>query len=334
MTDTAEGRAVRADRRRPPFDPDVDLALRSRDDIVTTLSPEGIQPLRETAVRPDEDAITLGGAFELTRHFIQGPEGDPLTIVLLRPRSQSGAVPVIYHVHGGGMVVGTAYDVLPSMAALAQRVGAAVASVEYRLAPEHRYPAAVDDVYAGLTWLAGAGAGLGLDTGRILIEGVSAGGGLAAAAALLARDSGGPALLGQMLICPMLDHRNDSDSGWQMLGAGAWDRTANATGWAAYLGDLPRDEVPAYASPAVAADLSGLPPTFLEVGSAETFRDEDIDYARRIWAAGGDAELHVWPGGAHGFEALVPEASLTLHARNARADWIMRLLSRSAGDAV
>lgn len=331
MPDAHVGRTVDTARRRPPFDPDVARALQTRDDIVTTLSADEIQPLRGTAVRPDEDAITLDGAFELSRHFIQGPDGDPLTIVLLRPTSRSSAVPVIYHVHGGGLVVGTAYDVLPSMAALAHRVGAAVASVDYRLAPEHRYPAAVEDVYTGLSWLADHAGELGLDPARIIIEGVSAGGGLAAAAALLARDRGAPALLGQMLICPMLDHRNDSDSGWQMQGAGAWDRTANDTGWAAYLGDLPRETVPAYASPAVAADLSGLPPTFVEVGSAETFRDEDVEYASRIWAAGGEAELHVWPGGAHGFEALVPEASLTRDARDSRVDWLSRLLSRPAG---
>ena len=330
MTDTLEGRAANAGRLRPPFDPDVARALETRADVVTTLAADEIQPLRETAVRPDEAAITLDGAFELTRHFIQGPEGDPLTIVLLRPASQPHDVPVIYHVHGGGLVVGGAYDVLPSMAELAGRVGAAVASVEYRLAPEHRYPAAVEDVYTGLKWLSSRGGGLGLDTARIIIEGVSAGGGLAAAAALLARDRGGPSLIGQMLICPMLDHRNDSASGWQMVGAGAWDRTANETGWTAYLGDLPRHEVPAYASPAVADDLSNLPPTFVEVGSAETFRDEDVDYAARIWAAGGDAELHVWPGGAHGFEGLVPEASLAVHARDARVDWITRLLSRTS----
>lgn len=329
MPDTLAQRPTPTERARPAFDPDVAAALAARDDIVTTLSHEGIFSLREAAVRPDHDAMTLNGRFELTRHSTLGPDSNPVTIVLLRPVSRGESLPVIYHVHGGGLVVGTAYDVLPFMAALADRVGAAVASVEYRLAPEHRYPAAVEDVYAGLTWLAGNADELGLDPDRIIIDGVSAGGGLAAAATLLSRDRGGPALLGQMLICPMLDHRNDSDSGWQMLGTGAWDRTANETGWSAYLGDLPAESVPAYASPAVADDLSGLPPTFIEVGSAETFRDEDVEYAARIWAAGGDAELHVWPGGAHGFEALVPDSALTKDARESRARWLTRLLTRA-----
>jgi acetyl esterase/lipase len=224
------------------------------------------------------------------------------------------------------MVLGAATDVLPALAPLAARVGAAIVAVEYRLAPENRYPAAVEDVYAGLEWLAANAATLGLDPTRIIIDGVSAGGGLAAATALLSRDRQGPDLLGQMLICPMLDDRNDSASGHQMAGSGAWDRTANATGWAAYLGDLPREDVPIYASPGRATDLSGLPPTYIDVGSAETFRDEDVAYAARIWAAGGDAELHVWPGGVHGFDALAPDAPLSRDARDARARWLERVL--------
>ena len=131
-----------------------------------------------------------------------------------------------------------------------------------------------------------------------------------------------------MLICPMLDDRSDSASAHQMAGRGSWDRVANETGWSAYLGPE-RTAVPPYAAPARAADLSGLPPTFVDVGSAETFRDEDVDYAHRIWAAGGDAELHVWPGGVHGFDALAPDAAIAREAREARARWLRRLLARS-----
>lgn len=315
---------------RPPYDPDVARAFDSRDDIVTTLSYDEIFELRTRAITYSDAELTLGGAFDLTRHIVPGPDGNDLELVLIRPRGIDDP-PVIYHVHGGGLVVGTATDVLPTMAALAHRIGAAVASIEYRLAPEHPYPAAVEDVYAGLTWLAANAPELGVDAGRTIIDGVSAGGGLAAAAALLARDRGGPALLGQMLICPMLDDRNDSGSGHQMAGHGAWDRTANATAWAAYIGDLTPDEVPIYASPARATDLSGLPPAFIDVGSAETFRDEDVAYASRIWAAGGVAELHVWPGGVHGFDALVPDAVLSRDAREARARWLERLLDPRRG---
>ncbi|TQJ31137.1 alpha/beta hydrolase [Microbacterium sp. SLBN-146] len=320
---------TRADRLvrdpRPAFDPDVARAFDVRDDIVTTLSHDDIFELRTRAITYSDAELTLDGRFDLTRHVVPGPDGNELDLVLIRPEGVENP-PVIYHVHGGGLVLGTAVDVLPTMAVLADRIGAAVASIEYRLAPEHPYPAAVEDVYAGLTWLTAHAQELGVDAERTIIDGVSAGGGLAAAAALLARDRGGPPLLGQMLICPMLDDRNDSASGHQMAGHGAWDRTANATAWAAYIGDLEPDAVPMYASPARATDLSGLPPTFIDVGSAETFRDEDVAYASRIWAAGGDAELHVWPGGVHGFDALVPDAVLSRDAREARARWLERLL--------
>lgn len=311
--------------RRPPLDRDIAHAVATRSDIVTTMSHEEVPALRALAVVHTEAALTLDGLFDLSRHQAPGPEGNELELIVLRQRNAVSA-PVIYHVHGGGMVLGAATDVLPALAPLAARVGAAIVAVEYRLAPENRYPAAVDDVYAGLEWLAANAATLGLDPTRIIIDGVSAGGGLAAATALLSRDRQGPDLLGQMLICPMLDDRNDSASGHQMAGSGAWDRTANATGWAAYLGDLPREDVPIYASPGRATDLSGLPPTYIDVGSAETFRDEDVAYAARIWAAGGDAELHVWPGGVHGFDALAPDALLSRDARDARARWLERVL--------
>src|SRR5215813_6977255 len=129
----------------------------------------------------------------------------------------------------------------------------------------------------------------------------------APAAALLARDRGGPALAGQLLMCPMLDDRNDTPSSRQMAGLGIWDHAANEVGWTALLGPARGGaDVSPYAAPARASDLSGLPPAFIDMGSAETFRDEDVAYATRIWQAGGSAELHVWPGGFHGFAGLMP----------------------------
>ncbi|MEV6154612.1 alpha/beta hydrolase [Nonomuraea sp. NPDC052129] len=163
---------------------------------------------------------------------------------------------------------------------------------------------------------------------RIIVAGGSAGGGLAAALALMARDRGGPALFAQMLMCPMIDDRNDTASARQLVGLGVWDQASNQGGWTALLGDARgTNDVSPYAAPARAADLSGLPPAFIDVGSAETFRDEDVTYASRIWQAGGSAELHVWPGGFHGFDGLVPQAVLSQNAREARARWLGRILS-------
>lgn len=312
---------------RPPFAPEIERALSQRADLATSLRPEEIPQLRSRAVSPNEDEFTRDGEFRLSRHRAHDVRtGASPDIVLLRPRDRPGPVPALYHVHGGGLVSGTALDDLAMAAELASSVGMAVASVEYRLAPEYRYPAAVEDVYAGLQWLAANASELVLDPKRIVIGGVSAGGGLAAAATLLARDLGAPDLMGQILVCPMLDDRNDTDSSRQMEGVGVWDRAANETGWSAYLGARPRNDVPVYASPGRAADLSGLPPTYIDAGSAETFRDEDIEFARRIWAVGGTAELHIWQGGAHNFDGWMPEATLSRQVRHTRAKWLRRLL--------
>jgi len=315
--------------RRPPFDPEIAAALVThRADVVTTLTPEGIGILRELALDPALDTLTLGGRFALTTHTVPG-EPD-VELLLLRPVAVAGPVgpvPLLFHLHGGGLVAGTMYDDVPAAAEVAESVGAAVASIRYRLAPEHPYPAALDDSYAALVWLVQNAADLGIDPDRIVVAGVSAGAGLAAATTLLARERGGPVIAGQMLVCPMLDDRNDSGSAQQMAGTGAWDRTANATAWAAYLpGTAGGPGVPPTASPARADDLADLPPTFVDVGSAETFRDEVVAYAHAIWRSGGRAELHVWPGGCHGFEFLAPHATLSRDARETRTRWLRRVL--------
>ena len=233
----------------------------------------------------------------------------------------------IFHVHGGGMVVGDSRAGVPALLEAAEELGLVVVSVEYRLAPEHPHPAPVEDCYAGLLWTVENADVLGIDPDRVVIAGGSAGGGLAAAVALLARDRGAPALLGQMLMCPMLDDRNDSPSSLQMAGMGGWDRASNETGWTALLGDTRGGpHVSPYAAPARATDLSGLPPAFIDVGSAETFRDEDVAYATRVWQSGGRAKLHVWPGGFHGFDQLAPQAAISQDARAARLRWLRRLL--------
>jgi acetyl esterase/lipase len=206
--------------------------------------------------------------------------------------------------------------------------GAVVVSVDYRLAPEVGGTALVEDCYAGLLWTVEHADELGIDPARVIVAGTSAGGGLAAGVTLMARDRGTPAVAAQVLICPMLDHRGITVSSRQYSGgAGVWTREMNEFGWRAVLGDLADSDVPGYLSPAVADDLTGLPTTYIDAGTAEVFRDEDVDYARRIWAAGGQAELHVWAGGFHGFDALFPQAGLSGAARRTRTDWLARVLS-------
>ncbi len=216
-------------------------------------------------------------------------------------------------------------------------LGLAVISVEYRMAPRVRHPRPVEDCYAGFVWAAAHADEPGIDPERIVIGGKSAGGGLAAALALLIRDRGGPTRptpIGQLLLCPMLDDRGDSVSSHWMAGVGIWDRTSNAIAWQALLGDLyGTADVPPYAAPARATDLSGLPPAYIDVGSAETFSDEDVAFADAIWRSGGEAELHVRPGAFHGFDSSAPAAALTRDAREARIRRLRRLLSRQGVSA-
>jgi acetyl esterase/lipase len=316
-----------------PFDPELAAALDViRERMPATFTAEMLPMFRAArAELPDltDDEISLGGTFDVIERTVPGPAGAPeVPLLICRPASATVAVPALYFIHGGGMIMGTnrgqgMADVLE----VAAELGLAVISVEYRLAPDHPHPAPVEDCYAGLLWTVEHADELGVDPNRLVVSGASAGGGLAAATALLARDRGGPALVGQLLLCPMLDDRNDTYSARQMAGLGVWDISFNQVGWSALLGDAQGgDDVSPYAAPARATDLSGLPPAFIDVGSAETFRDEAVDYASRIWRAGGSAELHVWPGGFHGFVLLAGQAAISQAAKAAVAPWLRRII--------
>ncbi|GAB2856710.1 hypothetical protein GCM10022221_65510 [Actinocorallia aurea] len=226
----------------------------------------------------------------------------------------------------GGMVMGARHTGLAGVVGYVAEGLAVAVSVEYRLAPEHPDPAPVEDCYAGLRWLAENAAALGADPARLMILGGSAGGGLAAGTALLARDRGFPALTHQVLLCPMLDDRMTTPSSRMLDGEGVWDREDNLFGWTALLGDRRGTaDVSPYAAPARAEDLSGLPRTYLDVGSVETFRDEAIDYALRLSQAGVSVDFHLWGGGYHGFEAAYPSALAQASAAT-RTEFLRRAL--------
>ncbi|MEU6795916.1 alpha/beta hydrolase [Nonomuraea wenchangensis] len=314
-----------------PFDPDVAAALATVRAFMPRVSLDNLDAVRAPLPGMDVtlEELRRDGAYEVEERQAPGPDGAPdLTLLICRPSGAATPAPVIYHIHGGGMISGNRRLGVADVQGWLDGTPAVVVSVEYRLAPEHPHPAPVEDCYAGLVWTARHADELGGDPGRIVVAGGSAGGGLAAATALLARDRGGPALIGQMLLCPMLDDRNDTPSAVQMAGLGVWDRAANETGWTALLGeDRGGPGVSCYAAPARATDLSGLPPAYIDAGSAETFRDEDVAYASRIWQAGGDAELHVWPGGCHAFEGIAPHAAISIGSQQARRNWLRRILA-------
>ncbi|KND29944.1 alpha/beta hydrolase [Streptomyces acidiscabies] len=318
----------------PPFDPELSAALEVIKDVIgPSITIEDVRALRRgelPAVLVPTD-LTLGGAFTVEDRVVPGPEGAPsISLLICTPTTPPPARPraVIYHTHGGGMVLGDNRTGVDGVLEWARELDLVVVSVEYRLAPEHPHPAPIEDVYAGLLWTVSNAEDLYVDPERVVIAGASAGGGLTAALALLLRDREGPRPLGQLLLCPMLDDRNDTPSAYQMEGRGVWDRTSNDTGWTALLGPARgTPSVSPYAAPARATDLSDLPPAFIDVGSAETFRDEDVTYATRIWQAGGVAELHVWPGGFHGFDGMAPQAALSQAAKGAQVGWLRRLLA-------
>jgi acetyl esterase/lipase len=255
--------------------------------------------------------------------LVPGPDGAPEVPVRVYTAApvpgaspEAGSRPAILWIHGGGYMFGTGLGEDPRLARWADGLDAVIVSVEYRLAPEHPYPAPLDDCYAALAWTVQHAVDLGIDPARIAVAGASAGAGLAAALALLARDRGEYPLAFQLLIYPMIDDRMATPS--SSLETVVWTTQANVLGWRAYLGHDPgADDVPAYAAAARAEDLGGLPPAWIGVGALDVFRDEDIQYALRLLGAGVPAELHVYPGAPHGFEALGPGAAV---ARQCQSD--------------
>jgi len=223
---------------------------------------------------------------------------------LFRPIGVIGRTPALLWIHGGGYVIGRAAQDDELCRRYARKLGATVASVEYRLAPEHPYPAPLEDCYSALQWLTRLPT---VDPSRVAIGGASGGGGLAAALALLTRDRGEISLAAQLLVYPMLDDRTVDRKGLDNPGLRVWNQSSNKYGWSAYLGDADRN----VAVPARREDLSGLPPAWLGVGTLDLFHDEDVAYAERLKAAGVPCEVEVVRGAFHGFDGIVPKAEVS-----------------------
>jgi acetyl esterase/lipase len=245
---------------------------------------------------------------------------------LHRPADASGAGPALLWIHGGGYLIGSAAQDDLICRRFARELGVTVAAVDYRLAPEFPYPIPLEDCYAALTWLATLPS---VDPARLAIGGASAGGGLAAALALLARDRGEVDVAAQLLVYPMLDDRSATQEGLDNPNYRLWTQKANVYGWSSYLGDAD----PAVAVPARREDLSGLPPAWIGVGTNDLFHLEDVAYAERLVAAGVPCDLDVVDGAFHGFDALVAKAPVSQAFFTSQVDWLRRTLSPSGTPA-
>jgi acetyl esterase/lipase len=259
---------------------------------------------------------------------VPGRSGDPAVRVrIYQPQERPSILPALLWIHGGGYVMGDIEQDDRLMKQLVTRVGCVAVSVDYRLPPEHPFPAPVEDCYAALQWLFTHAGGLGVDASRIAIGGASAGGGLAAGLALLTRDRGEVPVAFQLLIYPMIDDRNVTPASYAITDPRVWHRESNRLGWKAYLGrDGGGDNVSPYAAASRATDLKNLPPAFIPVGALDLFIDENIEYAQRLIQAGVATELHVYPGAFHGFDAFAPSASVSKQFKADREHALRRAL--------
>ena len=228
--------------------------------------------------------------------------------------------PALLWIHGGGYVIGSAAQDDPVCRRYARELGITVAAVDYRLAPEHPHPIPLEDCYAALAWLAGLPS---VDPARVAIGGASAGGGLTAALALLARDRGEIAVAAQLLVYPMLDDRTGTRDDLDQSHYRLWSQQSNAYGWSSYVGDADPDA----AVPARRDDLSGLPPAWIGVGTNDLFHQEDVEYAERLTAAGVPCEVEIVPGAFHGFDAMVAKAPVSKAFFASQVDWLRRTLT-------
>lgn len=309
------------------LDPAIIPALDAFPDI--SLEKDGLPLIRQAAAQMTQLADPEKYGVSREEVFVSGQASGDLDVrcLVYAPQESQGARPAYLHLHGGGYILGTPEGSDLHNIQLASRLGICVVSVDYRLAPEHPAPAALNDSYAALAWMHENARELKLDADRIAIGGESAGGGLAAALALHARDKGQYPICFQMLTYPMLDDRTGSEDqpGDPLTGEFVWTRERNQLGWAYYLGG---SDPAAPSVPARADTLEGLPPVWLSTAALDLFRDENIDYAQRLLQAGVSTELTLYPGACHGFQ-MAADAAVTKQYLRDHAEALARGLGVS-----
>lgn len=311
-----------------------------------------LAPIVDSVLLPEELDVTFMRSFDLSvtldmilefhphlthaQHAVPGSEGHTIPLSVFTPAAARGPLPVLFFVHGGGMISGDRFSTIPSLVDLVQDVPCAIASVEYRLAPETPAPGGAEDCYDSIVWMSTHAADLGIDAAQIIVCGSSGGAPLAAAACLMARDRSNPSIpiKAQMLLSPMLDDRCNSVSDRQFEYGVPWNGLTNRAAWNhALAGQRDTEHVSHYQSPSRATDLSNLPQAYIDAAECEVFRDPAVMYAMTMWRSGSSCELHVWPGGIHLFDAIdnpeVPVAGAAIAAKRA---WLKRMMRSTRAD--
>ena len=264
-------------------------------------------------------------------HVVVQDNSQDISVRVYRPEGHPASLPALLWIHGGGYCFGSVEGDDYSVKRMVENIGCVVVSVDYRLAPEFPFPAPLNDCYAALTWVFDNSDALKVDPSHIAIGGISAGGGLAAGLALLARDRAEVSVVFQALLCPMIDNTSTSESSFSITDKRIWNRQSNLVGWMHYLGRQKTSEeepyvASKYAAPSHAGDLHGLPPAYIGIGSVDLFLDENRDYATRLAGSGVVTQLEIFDGGYHAFEFMAPNAKISRLARDTHYSAIKRAL--------
>jgi acetyl esterase len=286
------------------LDPELKVILPALPSALADIRRDNLADVRATMEA--QPVAEIESPVETREQSIPGPAGDLSLVIYARP--SKAARPGLLWIHGGGYILGSARD--DRARRIAEQLDVVVVSVEYRLAPEHPFPAGPEDCHAALLWMAKNAESLGVDRDRIALGGASAGGGMAAGVALMNRDRGGPDLRLQLLLYPMIDNLHDTRSG-QIVNHPVWNRGTSFNAWEMYLDGVPGEAASPYAAASRAKELAGLPPAHICVGAEDLFRDEDIEYARRLLEADVPCELAVYPGLFHGGDMFMPSARVS-----------------------
>lgn len=285
---------------------------------------EMLRNLKAPSIEKSDKVLT-------TNCTIKGP-GSELLLKVYEPKSRKNErLPAVFWIHGGGYVMGHPDGDDALCECFTEKIKCVVVSIDYRLAPEHKYPAAIEDCYAGLKWTVSKAEELKIDTSKIAIAGASAGGGLTAALALMVRDRGEIKVVFQAPLYPMLDDRNVTPSSYEINEKNlpkAWNREANEIAWKMYLGSNISGETSYYAAPARAKDLTGLPPAYIFIGQLDPFRDETLEYVTRLVQAGIQVEFHLYPGCFHGFDSIFNNTEISRQARSEYINAISKALNK------